>query len=710
MRPRGSPHLPPGPARLAMTNLLLQILVGCALVACGDGSPSPAPVETAPPSAKGPDPGGKGGDAAGGPGRDRMLHAARGAPVQEEPWSGAWSVQAFSTDVAAPGAQAMARALGVPLQPVSARRPPQRGEIAITWLAAGASPESAFGPSAGGALVFAVAPGDPTWRDATVGQLGFAGGGIIDAPASLARWVAPDAGPSALAAGAAVAWELAHHYPLAAPLGPAGVADAGLLGVVLGGEAPGADAAERAWAARAGRGTVTADEPDPAVRLGALAGGLLSPAALAADPEPLVRARALDGSADVAALRRALDDPSSVVRLVAAQGLARLAFAGDASPPLRAALADAATRPGAYLRWKAAHALGAVPGSVDVLAPLLQDPDIDVRRAAARSLGRQRDPAAIPALEAALDDPNSFVRQWVARGLLAMQHPATIPALEKAARDQTALVAEVAARGLAALGQPVRVQPYRPPPPGDPAVLERMATGADGTARKDALKLLAGTPRGTVLARAALTDADSEVRKQAVEGLGWAEEPVPALLPVLRDRDPDVLVTTLIALRRQPVAGGAAAIAPLTRHADPEIQLRAAQALAALATAGVEGDGDARAALQPLRAHPDERTRAAALSALPDALQPDEPSVLVRRAAAGAGAEAPCAGSGEPLWVRSACPDAPGDLQAAALGLLALEDDLLHLRASWTHPDDRPQSHRALRPPVLRPYGDPDRG
>ncbi len=102
--------------------------------------------------------------------------------------------------------------------------------------------------------------------------------------------------------------------------------------------------------------------------------------------------------------------------------------------------------------------------------------------------------------------------------------------------------------------------------------------GPDGTARKDALKLLAGSAEGTRAAIAALSDSDSEVRKQAVESLGWAAQAHAEVLHALPDPDPDVRVTALIALRRRPLPGSAAQVTPLLADADPEVRLRAAQA------------------------------------------------------------------------------------------------------------------------------------
>lgn len=630
--------------------------------------------------------------------RDRALHAARGAPVQTREWSGPWALRVSSLDAADPGAVALAQGLGATLQPFVAPGP---GTRAVVWLPPGAPLPDL--PSAGGAVVVVVGPGASAWRDRAVAHFGRSGADVVDTVATARRWTASE-GLGPVAAGAAGAWEIASHFGL--PYTPVQVEDDGVLGVVLAG-APPADGRPLAWAWARATGQEPGSPPDDVAAVLAEAGAAPTPAHVDA-LEPLVRARALDAVDAVDVLRAHLDDPSSVVRLVAAHGLARLAIDGGSRVAgLKGALEAAAASPDAYLRWKAAHGLGHVEGAVDVLIPLLADPDIDVKRAAARSLGRQRDPSAVPALRAALDDSNSFVRQWAARGLAELGHPDALPALLHATTDDTALVREVAADGARRLGADLQVEPYQPPRPGDPAALLAMATGPDGTARKDALKLLAGTPEGTRAAVAALRDPDSEVRKQAVEGLGWARSPQPQVVDALTDDDPDVLVTALIALRRRPVAGSEAALGPLLQHSDPEVQLRAAQALAALA----QGDPTSPAGqiLKGAVTNRDERIRAAAVRVHVEALSPEEPSVLVRRAAAASGG-APCE-TPEVDWLAStACPGTSPDAAAAAQGLLSREDDLLHLRASWTDRKDRPRSHRALRPPVLRPYGDPDRG
>jgi HEAT repeat protein len=186
-------------------------------------------------------------------------------------------------------------------------------------------------------------------------------------------------------------------------------------------------------------------------------------------------------------------------------------------------------------------------------------------------------------------------------------------------------------------------------------------------------------------------DADSEVRKSAVDALGWIPGHAATLLAALADPDPDVVVTTLEALARAGT-GTVEALSPLRAHADAEIRLRAAEALARLSPSP---------ALEEALADPDERVRAAAIAVHPDRLSATEPSVLVRRA----GRPAP---DDPDALVRATGGD--GALAAGALGVLAREDDLVHVSFSWNDQRDRPTVYRTLRPPVLGPYGHPHRG
>ncbi|MCK6503726.1 HEAT repeat domain-containing protein [Myxococcota bacterium] len=636
--------------------------------------------------------------------------AARGAWTPEAPWDGPWTVQVWAETPAAPGAQALAAGLGVPARAWQGGRPAVGpGTVAALWIPGGADAEAlrrelglapgAQGPQ--GSVVVVLGGGEAPWREEAAATLPWAGVGVVDPVAEtglLGVRLAEDppaAEPGAPAApsllGAVAAARLGAHYSL--PVTPPAFALPELLAAWLGAPDPAlraaADPRVRAEAVRRqGPGDAAealARDPEAPVRL-AVAATTLDPqllARLAGDPEPLVRARAVD-RAPAGVARAALGDGSSLVRVVAADRLARLALAGD--PEAGPALGPAAESPDAYVRWKAAWGLSATPSARPALEALLGDVDSDVRRQAARSLGALRDPAALPALVAALDDPNSFVRRWAAEALGALDDPAALAPLRRAAADPTTLVAAAAAHALTRRGEPASAPHYRPPaPPRSARDIAALAASDDATARKDLCKYLAGLPDHRGALEALAGDPDPEVRKSAVEALGWDPAALPTLGRALADPDPDVRITALDGLRR---SGGSEdpLVLALLDHADAEIRLRAAEALAAHATRSAA----AGAALAARAGDADERVRAAVVGADPGLLDPAEPALLVRYAA-GAG---------------------PGDPEAAGWvrGLLVREDELLHERFSWNAPADRPPSHRALRPPVVRAYGHPDRG
>jgi HEAT repeat protein len=653
-----------------------------------------------------------GGAATGTPANGAAAQAARAAPMLAAPWEGAWTVTVHASrpGAASAGDAALAAGLGVRITDGTGARPHTRpGDVAVVWVAAGADLDATVRtlqptPGAQGEVVAVLAPGEPTWAADAAIQLPWAGMAIVDPALSARPWTdtpLDDALAAQLAADV-----IADHYDL--PYVPMAATYPPGLDAMLGPYDPAWVAAAdprtraeavRAWArgSRGGGappgGALRGDAPpqaDPvvAVRL-AVAETTTDPAVrgrLAADPDPLVRARAADGLDDVARLDALASDPSSVVRLVATARLGHLAATRPAE--VEEALRRAVASPDAYQRWKAAWGLGQVPGTADALVPLLRDRDIDVRREAARSLGRLRDPAAVDALLDALRDDNSFVRRWAATALGDIGDPRARDALRAAAKDPTSLAAQAAARALTAMGEPTPAPPFTPPQkPRDDAQIEAWVQSADATVRKDACKFLAGRANAATWLPRLAADRDSEVRKSAAAAMGWSAATAVGAIPLLADPDPDVQVTALEALRRAGV-GTVAVLAPLLADPDAEVRLRATEALATL------GPSDA---LATRVTDPDERTRAAAVSVYPARLDPAEPSVLVRRAAGGDDPDPSAAKAGSE-W-------APW-----ADGVLAHEDDLVHVRFSWNEPADRPSAYRALRPPVVRPYGHPHRG
>jgi hypothetical protein len=119
------------------------------------------------------------------------------------------------------------------------------------------------------------------------------------------------------------------------------------------------------------------------------------------------------GTPRLAELLGAAPDPS--VRAHAARMLGQVGGAA-ASAALAAALADQA--PG--VRVQVASSLRRLEGPRAIPALgrlLLGDPDVTVRRTAARLLDTMRDPAATAALGQAAGDPDAAVRHYVSRSL-----------------------------------------------------------------------------------------------------------------------------------------------------------------------------------------------------------------------------------------------------------------------------------------------------
>lgn len=636
--------------------------------------------------------------------REVKAQVVKGAPMPVAAWFGPWSVVVYGEPGSADAA-AFASALGTTVTEWDHRRPtPPAGTAALVWIDSETPIDGvlrALGQpngAAGGEIDVVLDRREAAAQDEAEDRLPWAGVGLLSAASALRWWVGPGASVSPEALPLAAAREVAAHYgvPYVPCTGTVGelVLDAALCPTQAMLESP--DVRVRTEARRALRTPGETPDAEVPVQLVQAAFGdqaLLAKLAALPEEDPLVQARIADRTDDVELLRRYTQVPSSAVRVVAANRLAHLA-AGASTPGGRveagAALVALARSPDAYVRWKAAWGLGRVRGSTEVVTDLLGDVDIDVRREAAHSLGQLSDPASIPALLAAQHDANSFVRRWASDALRQFpSDPRAVAGLEAALDDPAGMVGMAAAR---ALGRPF--PGWAPPHPSGPGEAMRLLADRDPTTRKDACKFLAqvGSPEAQAALLLATRDEDSEVRKSAVEAIGWDTGPGvrDALVAALQDPDPDVVVTSLDAFGRRGDLGDAGRGILQRRDAialDGEVRLRLLEAMAA--------SGQAAAGLDLT----DERAEAA----------------FVRAGVPLGGADLPPA---SPSWIRRVVAHerqvAIGDAGVAdlqwELGVLAREDLLIHLRFSWTDEADRTMSHRALRDPVIREYGHPNRG
>lgn len=459
---------------------------------------------------------------------------------------------------------------------------------------------------------------------------------------------------------------------------------------------------------------IAATHPDPRVRVHALrdeTDSLLTlqqvtlyptkidAEALATHSEPWIQSQALRHTNNVQSLERGLQSGSSVVRLVSLGRLSDLMRSNADQDGCRL-LKDAATSPHAYERWKAAYGLGFCEATTE-LVQLFNDVDIDVVRQAVLSLSNQKTAHAyLPQLLTLTKHSNSFVRRWTWKTIASLDNVDGTSALQACVDNEPAILAkEECALGLHRKGIRVDVPRYVPPDFKQIGDLTEAVEHPDPTYRKDLAKFLSNSPSGVHALKELAHDNDGEVRKSAVEALGYARDPI--VWGALQDTDPDVVVTALVSIAMGHIDGSCENLIPLMQHSDGEIQLRAIEAMSGLIGISTVSQSCARS-LTSFSKHPDERIRAVVLTNIPSQLESDEQSLLVLFSIADKIRQ-----QREDLMVQWALDD---DKKYWLSGVVALQDDLCHAIFSWNDPKNKPMTHQGLRPPLFRTYGQPNRG
>ena len=424
---------------------------------------------------------------------------------------------------------------------------------------------------------------------------------------------------------------------------------------------------------------------------------------LTQDSDPWIRAQAVRQSTNLDDVGILIEDDSSLVRVAAGHRLGEMLR--DNSTEKGCQFAQRLTNStDAYVRWKGAYALRYCPDTTSNLVRLFSDVDIDVQREAVLSIQYHSDAVKhFDAIRQLTMHDNSFVRRWAWTTLSHLSTSNIQQVLEGCMQSEAALLAqEACSDGLNRLGVRVNRPIYTPPRFADVQDIERIRTHPDPTYRKDAAKFLVNSADGEDVLRALLVDQDGEVRKTAVEALGFRQSPL--VWMALSDSDPDVLVTALEAIRIGRVSGDLEVIRPFLLHQDTEVRLRAVEVWTTFYTALNESQ---QQQLRMLLSSPDERIRGAIVEVFPKWVSRDEPSMWVRLSSVKSSAKPSnmwsddtmiqmyLSGGNELSWIE---------------GLIQEQDDLVHEIYSWNDPKDKPHSHRALRPPRFAPYGHPNRG
>ncbi|HEV8196062.1 MAG TPA: HEAT repeat domain-containing protein [Gemmatimonadales bacterium] len=213
---------------------------------------------------------------------------------------------------------------------------------------------------------------------------------------------------------------------------------------------------------------------------------------------------------------------------------ARAPRAGIPGSGPRAALAQVGwTRPGRSSDGRPELQSADTGRIVAALMSVLKDPDVEVRRAAIRSLTNFEDPSTAPALREALRDSDAEIREAAIEGLANLHDAASGDAIAALIKDANK---DVRARAVEAITE-LELKT-------SPAGLLDALHDSDPDVRQHAAEAVAhfGDVRAVPALKLLLDDPNGDVRESAVEALGEIrnQEAIEALIVALKAKDPKV--------------------------------------------------------------------------------------------------------------------------------------------------------------------------
>jgi HEAT repeat protein/beta-lactamase regulating signal transducer with metallopeptidase domain len=214
---------------------------------------------------------------------------------------------------------------------------------------------------------------------------------------------------------------------------------------------------------------------------------------------------------------------------------------------------------------------------IRALLEAARDPDLEVRRAAIRSLGRYEDPSTAPAFREALRDPDHEIRTIAIEALSELKDRSSVGAIAAALRDENVEVRRAAADALDDL-------------PAASARTELIAAlrDPDAEVREKAISALARLkdPAATDALIAAMKDPKADVRARAIEALHELELPTPpaALLDALRDPSAEVRHQAAHAVGHYQDARAVPTLRAMIEDPNAEVREAAVEALSEIRT------------------------------------------------------------------------------------------------------------------------------